>query len=60
METTVKKPSKELLDELTDLLLKKAGLRKEDVYETALRKWTALNLDLLSKSELKRYESITL
>jgi len=60
METETKKPSKELYNELTDTLLKKAGIKKEIIYRTALKRWVNNNLDLLSPVELKRYTSIIL
>jgi len=60
METQVKRPSTELYNELTDTLLKKAGLKKEEVYRTFLKRWVNGNLDLLSPAETKRYASIIL
>ena len=60
MDKQVKKPSKKLYDELVDLLLKKANLKKEEVYRTALKCWANNNLDLLTPAEQKRYSSIML
>ena len=60
METKIKKPSKELYDELIETLLKKAGMKKEIIYRTALKRWANNNMDLLSPEELKRYASIIL
>jgi len=60
METKIKKPSKELYDELIETLLKKAGMKKEIIYRTALKRWANNNMDLLSPEELKRYTSIIL
>jgi hypothetical protein len=60
METTVKKPSKELKDELISLLLKKAGITKRDLYKYAEKRWATQNLDLLTKDELQKYQSIIL
>ena len=45
-------------NELIDLMLKKAGISREDIYQTAIRSWVNKNLDLLTKSELKKYNSI--
>jgi hypothetical protein len=55
-----KKPSKELYDELTEVLLQKSGLKKETIYRTALKRWVSKNLDLLTPAELQKYESIIL
>jgi len=60
MGTVVKQPSKDLYDELVATLLKKAGMRKETIYHSAIKRWTNNNLDLLTPVELKRYESIIL
>ena len=60
MGTAVKQPSKELYNELVVTLLKKAGMKKETIYHSALKRWTNNNLDLLTPIELKRYESIIL
>ena len=45
-----------LQKELLDLLLKKADIKLEDIYETAVKRWVAHNLDLLSPEELKKYK----
>jgi len=60
MVTQTKKPSKELYNELIDTLLKKAGMKKETIYRTAIKRWANNNIDLLSPEELKRYTSIIL
>lgn len=44
--------------ELIALLLKKAGLKKKDVTEIALRRWAMKNLDLLTAAELQKYKRI--
>ncbi|MDD3405920.1 MAG: hypothetical protein PHH23_06615 [Paludibacteraceae bacterium] len=46
--------------ELVSLMLKKAGLKKEDVYDTAMRSWVSKNVDLLTPSELKKYKGIVI
>jgi len=60
MEKVEKKPSKELYNELTDVLLHKSGMKKETIYRTALKRWVSKNLDLLTPAELQKYESIIL
>lgn len=47
---------KKLQLELIELMLKRAGITRDDIYETALRSWVAKNLDLLTAAELKRYK----
>jgi len=42
--------------ELIELMLKRAGLTRDDIYDTAMRSWVAKNLDLLTDAELKRYK----
>lgn len=57
---TEKRPTQQeinkLQKELLDLLLKKADIKLEDIYETAVKRWVAHNLDLLSPEELKKYK----
>ena len=60
MERQVKKPSKKLYDELVNMLLQKAGVNKNDIYHTALKRWANNNLDLLTPAETKRFASIIL
>lgn len=47
---------KKLQLELIELMLNRAGITREDIYDTALRSWVAKNLDLLTATELKRYK----
>lgn len=42
--------------ELIELMLKRAKITREDIYETALKSWISKNLDLLTAAELKRYK----
>lgn len=51
-----KQEMKKLQLELIELMLKRAGITRDDIYETALRSWVAKNLDLLTADELKRYK----
>ncbi len=44
--------------ELTALLLKKAGVKKEDIYASAMHRWVNSNLDLLTPAEQRKYQSI--
>ena len=47
---------KKLQLELIELMLSRAGITREDIYDTALRSWVAKNLDLLTAAERKKYE----
>lgn len=51
---------KQLQDELVELMLKKAGIKKQDIYKSALKLWVSKNLDLLTPTELKRYKGIVI
>jgi len=42
--------------ELIELMLKRAGITRDDIYDTALRSWVSKNLDLLTAAEMKRYK----
>lgn len=52
--TAVEKERKELLT----LLLKKAKMTQKDVVDSALETWVAMNLDLLTDSEKKRFKNL--
>ena len=39
-------------------MLKKAGMKKEDVYKICMKNFIMNNLDLLSDSELKEFEHL--
>jgi len=47
---------KKLQLELIELMLTRAGITRQDIYDTALRSWVSKNLDLLTAAELKRYK----
>ena len=49
---------KTLYAELIKLLLKRAGLKEEDIYKTAMKSWASKNLDLLTPNEMKKYHEI--
>lgn len=49
---------KALYLELIDILLKRAGLKEEDIYKTAMKSWASKNLDLLTPAEIKKYREI--
>ena len=57
-ETQKAKEMKALYLELIALLLKRAGLKEEDIYNTAMKSWASKNLDLLTPTEMKKYHEI--
>ena len=60
MTAQKKKELKELQNDLVNLMLTKAGVNKKDIYNVALTNWVNKNLDLLSPTEIKRYQSVIL
>ena len=57
-ETQKAKEMKALYLELIALLLKRAGLKEEDIYNTAMKSWASKNLDLLTPAEMKKCHEI--
>jgi hypothetical protein len=49
-----------LQKDLLNLMLKKAGLKYDDLINSSIKKWVGQNLDLLDQSELERYRKIIL
>ena len=60
MTAQTKKELKSLQNELVDLMLTKAGVKKKDIYDVAITNWVNKNLDLLTPTEISRYQSIIL
>ncbi|MDR0941338.1 MAG: hypothetical protein LBM68_03835 [Bacteroidales bacterium] len=60
MTTAERKKVKELQNELLSLMLKKAGVTKQAIYDVAIRSWVAKNTDLLSSTEIQKYKSVLL
>ena len=60
MSSEDKKTVISMQKELLDLLLKKANVSKRSLYDTAARRFVNDNIDLLSQSELKKYQQILL
>ncbi len=56
MATKTKK--EESINDLFIMMLKKAGMKKEDVYKASMKNFIINNLDLLTASELKQYEHL--
>ena len=60
-KTEEKKKAKEMKDlylELISLMLKRAGLKEQEIYDTAIKSWASKNLDLLTPAEKKKYQSV--
>ena len=49
---------KSLHKELVDLMLKKANVSKQTLYDSAISRFVNNNIDLLSPDELKKYHGI--
>lgn len=43
---------------LVTLMLSKAGLKKQDIYDVAMRRWVNGNLDLLSSAERAEFNDV--
>lgn len=43
---------------LVTLMLTKAGLKKQDIYDVAMRRWVNGNLDLLSAAERAEFKDV--
>jgi hypothetical protein len=59
-QTELGKKMKAMNKELLDKMLKRAGVSKKDIYETAEKEWAAYNIDLLTPAERKKYKTILL
>lgn len=49
-----------LVKEATELLLKRAGVKRKDIYKVAMKNWINKNLDLLTEEEIKKYKGVIL
>ena len=58
MSAEDKKIVKSLQKELVDLMLKKANISKQTLYDSAISRFVNNNIDLLSPDELKKYHGI--
>lgn len=57
-EATKAAEMKALYLELISIMLKRAGLKEEDIYRTAMKSWASKNLDLLTPNEMKKYQAV--
>lgn len=55
-ENKKKNDLKAMQKELIDTLFKRSGVKKSVLYEDAIRRFVASNLDLLTPAELKKYK----
>ena len=66
MATAIKKTTESnkeihlLQKEIVNVLLKKTGIKLDDLYSSARKQFVASNLDLLTASELKKFDKILL
>lgn len=47
-----------LYKEVTELILKRSGLTKKDIADTAIRHFVVSNVNLLNPTEIKKYQII--
>lgn len=47
-----------LYKEVTELILKRSGLTKKDIADTAIRHFAVSNVNLLNPTEIKKYQII--
>lgn len=52
------KEAERQMNELLDLMLAKANLKRNDIIKTAYKRWMAKNLDLLTDEEKKRFDHL--
>ena len=58
--TTSKKMPAAMHKDLLSLMLRKAKLKYDDLITSSEKRWIAQNLDLLTESEVKRFQPILL
>lgn len=59
--TQVEKKEKEKLQkESMDLVIRRSGVSKKTIIESAMKKFFVDNIDLLTPTELKKYKSVIL
>ena len=51
---------KKLSQEVIDLVFKRSGVAKKTVVDAAMKKFFADNMDLLTATEMKKYQSVIL
>ncbi len=59
-QTTAGSNTNTLQKEIVEVLLKKTGVTLNDLYTSARKRFVASNLDLLTPSERKKFDSILL
>ncbi|GHT07368.1 hypothetical protein FACS189432_02490 [Bacteroidia bacterium] len=57
---TTKKEPEILQQDLLNLMLKKAGLKYDDLITSSIKRWIGQNLDLLAENELEKFKQIIL
>ncbi|MDR3093685.1 MAG: hypothetical protein LBU62_03445 [Bacteroidales bacterium] len=45
-------------NDLLRLMLKKAGIRYDDLVTSSIKSWVGQNLDLLTESEVQKYKNV--
>lgn len=60
MAQVEKKEKEKLQKESMDLVIKRSGVSKKTIIESAMKKFFVDNMDLLTPAELKKYKSVIL
>ena len=58
--TVVGNETRTLQKEIVSVLLKKTGIKLDDLYSSARKQFVVSNLDLLTATELKKFDKILL
>lgn len=49
---------KKMIDEMREIMIKRAGITKKTIIDVAMANWTRKNLDLLTDAERRKYQSV--
>lgn len=49
---------KKMINEMRELMIKRAGITKKSIIDVAMANWTRKNLDLLTEEERRKYQSV--
>lgn len=47
-----------MINEMRDIMIKRAGITKKMIIDVAMANWTRKNLDLLTDAEKRKYQNI--
>ncbi len=58
--TADRKKRENMVKEVIDLIIKRSGVPRREIYDRAVRTFCLNNMDLLTSEELKKYEPVIL